>query len=392
MFQRLSNPLLSNSFFVFGARGTGKSTLIQSLLPADTTWTIDLLNADTEEHFKARPQHLASEALARRKKIEWIFIDEVQKIPKLLDVVHSLMESSETRHLKFALSGSSARKLKIAGANLLAGRAFVNELYPLTHEELGLEFDLESALNWGTLPKMAALSEDVARQEYLRTYARTYLKEEIWDERLVQNLDPFRKFLEVAAQSNGTIINYSKLAKQTGVDDKTVKKYFEILADTFLGFYLESYSRSVRVQQISSPKFYLFDPGVKRAMEGLLTVPIVKKTYAFGKAFEHFILCECIRLNSYLRKDFKFSYLKTKDDAEIDLIIERPGQSTVLIEIKSTEEVDEQDGAVLQRFVKDFSGAEFRIWSNDTRPKYFGDIKAFHWRQGIRDVFGIDQK
>jgi len=387
MFRRLTKPLLSNSFFMFGARGTGKTTLLRELLPRRSTWSIDLLDADDEERFSRRPQNLAAEATARAQSIEWILIDEVQKIPKLLDVVHSIMEDPKTRHLKFALSGSSARKLKTMGANLLAGRAFVNELYPLTHVELGERFDLDEALNWGTLPKILSVADDLNRQEYLRTYARTYLKEEVWGERLVNHLDPFRKFLEVAAQTNGTIVNYSKLARQTGVDDKTVKKYFEILADTFLGFYLEGHSRSVRSQQIMSPKFYLFDPGVKRAMEGLLTVPIVAKTYAYGKAFEHLIMCECWRLNSYLRLDYRFSYLKTKSDLEIDLIIERPGAGPYVVELKSTTEVSEDDVSTLRQFLGDFKQAEFRIWSNDPYPKQFGPIKALPWSEGLGEIF-----
>jgi len=387
MLNRTCKPLLSNSFFIFGARGTGKSTFVLRTLPPDRTWIIDLLNADEFEHFVRSPQDLAREAFARLSGLDWILIDEVQKIPKLLDVVHSLMEHPETRHIKFALTGSSARTLKVAGANLLAGRAFVNEMYPLTHRELGNQFSMDAALNWGTLPKMVSLQDDAARKEYLRSYSRTYLKEEIWDERLVHNLDPFRKFIEVAAQTNGTIINFSRLARQTGVDDKTVKKYFEILADTFLGFYLESYSRSVRVQQIQSPKFYLFDPGVKRAMEGLLNAPVVPRTYGYGKAFEHFVLCECQRLNSYLRKDFKFSFLKTKSDLEIDLIIDRPGESTVVVEIKSTDIVTDDDTSVIKQFVGDFPGAEFRIWSNDKRPKLFGNIRAVHWMNGLAEVF-----
>jgi predicted AAA+ superfamily ATPase len=387
MFKRLSNPLLSNSLFIFGARGTGKSTLVKDLLSKSKTWVIDLLNADELEHFSLHPQALAQEALARKSEIEWILVDEVQKLPKLLDVVHSIMENHNTRHIKFALTGSSARKLKIVGANLLAGRAFVNEFYPLTYRELGDQFDLLTAVNFGTLPKISSLNSDLERKEYLRTYSRTYLKEEVWDERLVQNLDPFRKFLEVAAQSNGTIVNYSNVAKQTGVDDKTVKKYFEILADTFLGFYLESYHKSVRAQQILSPKFYLFDTGVKRSMEGMLNVPVAPRTYSFGRAFEHFILCECHRLNSYLRLDYKFSYLKTKSDLEIDLIIERPGQSIVIVEIKSTDASTEDDTSVLKQFIDDFPDAIYRVWSNDHRSLQYGDIKAVHWEKGLAEVF-----
>ena len=241
MFERLSKPLLSNSFFVFGARGTGKSTLVKKILPADRTLIVDLLRSDDEDRYAKDPMMLVSEVQGSLSKIEWVMIDEVQKIPKILDIVHHILENPSTEHVKFALTGSSARKLKLAGANLLAGRAYVNELYPLTHIELKQQFDLNTALNWGTLPKIVNTSDDLSRSEFLRTYARTYLKEEVWDERLVHNLDPFRKFLDIAAQSNGMIINHSAMARQTGADDKTVKKYFEILADTFVGFYLEAH-------------------------------------------------------------------------------------------------------------------------------------------------------
>lgn len=388
MFERCCKPLLSNSFFLFGPRGTGKSTLVATRLLGLRLLTVDLLNPDEHERFVRHPHHLKAEVLAKKGELDWVIIDEVQKVPKLLDVVHALIEGVETRHIKFALTGSSARKLKLAGANLLAGRAFSNELYPLSSYELGERFSLDDALNWGTLPKIFHLDDDESRKEFLRTYGRTYLKEEVWDERLVHNLDPFRKFLEVAAQSNGAILNYSNLSRQTGVDDKTVKKYFEILADTFLGFYLEAYNRSVRAQQILSPKFFLFDPGVKRAMEGLLNVPVVTGTFGYGRAFEHFLLCECHRLNSYRRLDLKFSYLKTKTDLEIDLIIERPGQPPVLVEFKSTDNVTEHDAGVLNHFADDFPDAELRVWSRDERPKQFGRTRAVYWREGLMEVLG----
>lgn len=387
MFARICKPLLSNSFFMFGARGTGKSTLVREALGSQRVWEIDLLQDDNFERFSRQPQHLINESKVRVSDIDWIFIDEVQKLPKLLDAVQALMTSAATSGLKFALTGSSARKLKIAGANLLAGRAFHNELHPLTHEEIGETFDLDLALNWGTLPKVLLLSTELERQEYLRTYVRNYLKEEVWDERLVQNLDPFRKFIEVAAQTSGTIVNFSNLARQTGVSDKVAKKYFEILADTFLGFYLEAYARSVRAQQLSSPKFYLFDPGVKRAAEGLLTVPVVPKTFAYGRAFEHFVICEVIRLNAYRRCDFRFSYLKTKDGAEIDLIIERPGRPTILVEIKSTDSVFATDTTGLKRFHNDFPDAQLRIWSTDRHAKNFDTVIALHWQEGIAEAF-----
>ncbi len=161
-----------------------------------------------------------------------MFIDEIQKVPKLLNVIHRAIESKEFKSPKFAITGSSARKLKRGSANLLAGRAFVNNLYPLTHIEVGDQFNLEDALNWGTLPQIFSFNEEQEKSEFLRSYGLTYLKEEIWNEHLIEDLDPFRIFLEVAAQANGTIVNYLKMAHDVGVNEKTVKRYFEILEET----------------------------------------------------------------------------------------------------------------------------------------------------------------
>lgn len=389
MFARLCKPLLSNSFFLFGARGTGKSTLISHIMSQRAHWKVNLLDPDEEERFTNYPSQFAAAANAKASGIEWIFIDEVQKIPALLDIVHNLLESPKTRHLKFALTGSSARKLKVAGANLLAGRAFLNELYPLSFAEMKDEYEQSIALAWGTLPKISKLSHDLERQEFLKTYCRVYLKEEVWDERLVQNLDPFRKFLPIAAQTSGKVINYRKMAQQTGVDDKTIKKYFEILADTFLGFYLEAFDRSVRIQQVKSPKFYLFDTGVKRALEGLITIPVVQGTSSYGELFEHLVLGECMRLNSYLRLDYRFSYLLTKTGQEIDLIIERPGKASLLVELKSAAATHTDDAKVLRRLGKDFDGALLRVWSNDTRPHEYDGVLHLPWKQGIAEAFQL---
>ena len=377
---------------MFGARGSGKSTLVREVLHDSRTWEINLLLEEDFDRFSRQPQSLITEARARVQDVDWVFIDEVQKLPRMLDGVHALMTLPATSRLKFALTGSSARKLKIAGANLLAGRAFHNELHPLTHLEIGGGFSLDHALNWGTLPRVLHLATELERQEFLRTYVRNYLKEEVWDERLVQNLDPFRKFIEIAAQTSGTIVNFSNIARQTGISDKVAKKYFEILTDTFMGFYLEAYSRSVRSQQIASPKFYFFDPGVKRAAEGMITVPVIPKSFAYGRAFEHFLVCEVMRLNAYSRSDFKLSYLKTKDGAEIDLIIERPASSPVLVEIKSTEEVQATDTSILRRFQQDFPDADCLLWSKDRNPKRFQHTTALHWREGLAEIFGSWEK
>jgi len=383
MFNRIINPLKTHSFFLFGARGTGKSTWLKQYFSTTPHIYIDLLNLDTEEQFNKNPNELLTKIKALSDKKIWVLIDEIQKIPKLLDLVHLCIEKHGTF---FALTGSSARKLRRGAANLLAGRAFVFNLFPLTYLELKESFNLVQALHWGTLPEIFHFSDSLSKTRYLRTYAQTYLKEEIIAEQVIRKLDPFRQFLEVAAQQNGDIINFSNIARDVGVDTVTVQSYFQILEDTLIGYLLQPYHRSIRKRQRSNPKFYFFDLGVKRSLEGTLSVELNENTYAFGKAFEHFMIAEMIRLNHYFEKDYKFSYVCTKDNAEIDLIIERPGLPCILIEIKSKKQVDERDTKTLEHFLNDFPHAVAYVFSNDPNKKKIGNVLALPWYEGIKEV------
>lgn len=383
MFHRIINPIKSNSFFLFGARGTGKSTFLKNFFVREPCLWFDLLQLETEDTFRGNVQSFAQEIETKKDRVAWVVVDEIQKMPELLNEVHRLIE---TTPVKFALTGSSARKLKRGSANLLAGRAFINYLFPLTHVEYGNQFDLVHALQWGTLPKISQLQTDEEKAAYLRAYAQTYLREEVWSEQFVRKLDPFRRFLEISAQANGEIVNYTNIARDVGADVKTVQSYFEILADTLLGFFLEPYHTSIRKQQRLSPKFYYFDIGVKRALERALNVPLARHTYAFGRAFEHFVVAEIYRLNTYYARDYRLSYLRTKDQVEIDLVIERPGGKTVLIEIKSKDRVDDRDTRTLEHFLKDFKNAEALVLSNDPREKKIGNVFALPWARGIREI------
>ncbi len=381
MYTRSLNPSELNSFFLFGARGTGKTTFLGHSFLAqkqDVLW-IDLLNPKEGAEFARDPSSLLSR-LEMRPKGSWVVIDEVQKVPALLDIVHSAIED---KGLLFALTGSSSRKLKHGGANLLAGRAFVYNLYPLTHRELGDDFKLNDALSWGTLPKYYQFTSAQDRIEYLDAYALTYLREEVIAEQLVRKLQPFRLFLEVAAQASGTIVNYSKIARDIGSDPVSVKSYFEILEDTLLGFHLSPFHESVRKRQRQAPKFYFFDVGVKRALERTLDLPVTPQTFSYGVHFEHWLITEIIRLASYQRKHWAFSYLQTKDGAEIDLIIDRPGMPKALIEIKSAERIDPQAPAKLARLAKDFDKQQSFCLSQDPHEKRIEGVDCLHWSKGI---------
>lgn len=373
-----------NSLLLFGARGCGKSTLLRELFDDQGTLWIDLLRAEDEDSYRRNPDELSKQI--ERLKPKRVVIDEIQKIPKLLDVVHREIERN--KKTQFILTGSSARKLKRGSANLLAGRAFSFHLFPLTTSELGDLFDLDNALHFGSLPALLQFGDASDKVEYLRTYARTYLKEEILQEQLIRNLDPFQNFLEIAAQSNGRILSYSKIARDLGVDDKTVQNYYSILADTYVGFFLEPFHRSIRKRQKVSPKFYLFDLGVKRALERNLTVQMEARSYAYGEAFETWIVQECFRLNEYGRHDFKLSYLRTQADVEVDLIFERPGKKDLLVEIKSTSRLQEQDASSLARIAADWDRpCEAQVWSLDPREKNIGTIACLPWRAGLDGAF-----
>lgn len=383
MFNRSIKFPKNNSFFLFGARGTGKTFLLRNRFKTSQTLYIDLLDPEQNEMYSLRPQTLSEQLAVLEKEREWIIIDEIQKVPKLLDLVHHQIESSR---FKFALSGSSTRKLKHGGANLLAGRAFVNHLFPLTAREIDEQFSLNSALAWGTLPRILMLENDEDRNDFLRTYTHIYLKEEITEEQVVRRLDPFRRFLFIAAQMSGHIINFSKIAREVGASTPTVQTYFKILEDTLVGFLLEPFHESIRKRQRGNPKFYFFDTGVQRALDKTLTVELRPHTYAFGSAFEHFVVNEINRLKYYTKKDYRLSYLRTKDGVEIDLIIERPGLKRALVEIKSTERITEDDVRALQFLGKDISNSEAFCLSLDSTAKKIGTVTCFHWQRGIEEI------
>lgn len=392
MFPRLRQFYSNHSFFLFGPRGTGKSTLLKNTFKPESCYWIDLLNLETEERFSQDPSRLYTIVKSLPDKIKYIVIDEVQKIPRLLDEVHRMIEE---KNKIFILTGSSARKLKHGGANLLAGRAFVYHLYPLSCFELGDHFNLQQALEWGTLPKIFTFDDSIGRNEFLRTYTSTYLKEEIWNEHLIRKLDPFRRFLEVAAQSSGQIINYKTISDDVGVDPKTIKEYFSILEDTMIGFFLEPFHNSFRKRLSEKPKFYFFDCGVVRSLSRTLSMSLVPKTFAYGNAFEHFILLEFIRLSSYFQPDYRFSYIRTKGDVEIDLVIERPGQKLLCIEIKSSDFIKEHDFRLFSKITQDLKATqdcEAIILSQDPDVRKYDHVTCYPWKEGLAKYFPEIQK
>ena len=383
MIRRSANIPLSNSFFLFGARGTGKTTLLQGLLSDKSPLVIDLLKQGLYRELQANPEKLSKMVLPLKGTGRFVFIDEVQKVPELLDLVHHHIEQDKIR---FALTGSSSRKLKRGGANLLAGRAFVFRLFPLIYTEFAESFSLELALRWGTLPKIIQYDNDQERTLYLRSYVETYLAEEIIQEQIVRNIPPFSRFLSVAAQCNSTIVNYSKIAADIQSDASNVRNYFSILEETLLGFLLEPFHLSVRKRQRTSPKFYFIDTGLVRTLSQLIDVPLRPESKEYGSYFESFIINQIRSYLEYQGKQYRLSYLLSGDNAEIDLIVERAGKDTLLIEIKSGTVIHQGSLNTLKRFAKDFPGARLVCLYNGEVKLHEDEVEILPWREVFCEV------
>jgi len=384
MYNRLTNLSKSNSFFLFGARGVGKTKLIELLFAADNPVIFDLLDPEVLGRLDRDPSSFSA-AIAHLTRGSWVVVDEVQKLPKLLELVHQQIEK---RGINFALTGSSARKLKRGAANLLAGRAFLFNLFPLTSLELGANFDLNTYLAWGGLPFIHGKASDLDRLRYLRSYSHTYLQEQIIQEQIVRNLTPFRKFIEVAALSHGQVVNYSRIAHDISSDASTVKGYFQILEETLVGSTLPAFQSSVRKRFRTSPKFYLIDPGIVRALRGSVEIGVVPGSFEYGRLFEGFVIGELQRRLAYAERSARFSFILTKDDAEIDLVIERPNHPLQLVEIKSSNLVSKDDCSVLNRFAADLEPCQAFLLSRDPVRKRYDRVEVLNWAEGITTILG----
>lgn len=390
MYQRLLKPSKQNSFFLFGARGTGKSSLIGAeFSKSEKVMVVDFLNIQTELEFLAHPNRLLEIYEAQTKKPQWIVLDEIQRVPKLLDIVHHMIEKYKT---KFVLTGSSARKLRRGGANMLGGRAHEFNLFPLSFLEMGPDFKLDHALNYGTLPRLFSSDYVDVREKilHLKSYVNTYLKQEVIAEQLIRVIEPFQRFLEVAAQTNGEILNLSKLGRQAKIDDKSGERYYQILIDTLMGFYLPAYHPSIKKQLVHSSKFYFFDVGVTRALKGQLSFELSPSTFEYGKAFEQFVILEVLKLSHYFEKDFKLYFLKTKEGTEIDLVIESPKKEILFIEIKSSKELIKDDVSALIKMSTYFPKAKLMLFYQGKEELLMSEkVLCMPWQIGIKKIFGL---
>ena len=372
------------SFFLFGARGVGKTMLLKDWFPGKKgcLW-IDLLSPSLELSLQNRPEKLMD--LWKSDRSPWIVIDEVQKVPQLLNVVHQAIEE---HHILFALTGSSARKLKRGGANLLAGRAIERKLAPLSVLELASHFDLQKALSVGLLPNLWAHGLNLQEStDFLYSYVANYLKEEVAAEQLVRNLDPFRRFLVAAAQCNGKIINHAAIERDAGVSAKQSARHFEILEDTLIGNFLVPFHTSIRKRQTQKAKFYFFDVGVTRALQNLAGEEVPASTSEYGQIFEALLINEFLKLNDAYQKRWKFSYFQTQHGREVDLIIERPRGKPLLIEIKSFRKVDSDKVSTLKNVMDSLDHEQAYLLSNDPQEITIGQIRCVHFIKGLEEIF-----
>ncbi len=365
----------NDSLFLWGARQVGKTTLLEELYPKARYY--DLLQAKDFERFLRRPS-LLSEEVASMKEGDLVIVDEIQKVPQLLDEIHALIHKKKIR---FILSGSSPRKLIRRGTNLLGGRALKKTLYPLVSSEVP-DFNLIKAVNNGMIPRHYMINNPWER---FRAYIGVYLNEEIREEALSRNLKSFSRFLEVAAISNGEMIVYKNIAQDCGIDHRTVKEYFEILNDTLIGYLIPGFTSTTKRRAIQAPKFYFFDVGIANYL--LNRKNMHPGTEIFGHSFEHLIIQEIIAFLGYSHSEEKISYWRTSSGYEVDAII---GNGRIAIEIKSTDEVKSRHLKGLKAFKEDFPQARTIVVSLDKYSRVMNEVEIIPVEQFLKTLWNAE--
>lgn len=368
----LPDLLSKKSHFLFGPRATGKSYLIRQQFDKDIL-VINLLKSDVYRQLSVNPENLESMVRANSRQ-DIVVIDEVQLIPELLNEVHRLIEEEK---IKFLLTGSSARKLKRGGANLLAGRAREAKLFPLTYREIK-NFDLKKYLHFGGLPYVYLSDEPI---EDLHDYVDTYLQEEIKAESVVLKLQAFSRFLETSAITSGCMLNFASLSSDVGISATTIREYYTILEDTFIGFFLPAYAKTKKRKPVSTAKFYYFDIGVRNILAGVHSVP--ENTDAFGQLFEHFIALELRAYLSYHKIRKPLRYWQSKHGQEVDFII----GDDIAIEVKSSRNIQDKHLKGLKVFSEENICSQYFVVSQDKINKKKNNINIIYWKDFLKKLW-----
>ena len=370
----LDRPLqVRHSFFLFGPRGTGKTTWLKQRLP-DALY-LDLLDSALYVDLLARPQRLGE--LVPPAHDGWVVLDEIQRIPMLLNEVHRLIEA---RGIPFAMTGSSARSLRRRGVNLLAGRAHTYRMHPLTAGELGADFDPAAALRYGHLP---AVRSDPDPDAYLASYVETYLREEVLQEGLTRNLAAFSRFLEAASFSQAAPLNVAAVARDAGMERRTVANYFQVLEDLLLAWRLPAFTRRAARRLTGHPKFFLFDAGVFRRLRP--RGPLDRPEEIEGAGWETLLHQEVRAVNDYEGLGYALSYWRTGAGAEVDLVAY--GERGLLaFEVKRTGRLRREDGAGLRLFARDYPPAKCFLLYGGTRREYQGGIEIWPLAEALRSL------
>lgn len=373
MYSRLIEPPKDKSFFLFGPRGTGKTTWVKSKF-RDALY-LDLLEAELFNDLLANPQRL--ENLIPKNFNDRVIIDEVQRIPELLNEIHRLIEKYKYR---FILTGSSARKLRRKGVNLLAGRALGYHLYPLTAIELGEDFDLNHSLAYGQLPCVYTEENPKA---YLESYVKTYLEEEVQQEGFTRNLSAFSRFLETASFSQGGVLNISSVARDCSVERKVVENYFTILEDLLIAYRIPIFSKRAKRRLVSHPKFYFFDVGLYRTLRPAGPLDMPEETG--GHAVETLFLQELIAINAYLALGYNIFYWMTSNNIEVDFVL-YGDKGIRAFELKRTGKVSSAMMRGLKAFLKDYPTAKaYFIYGGERRLRE-GDIEVLPIKDALKDL------
>ena len=375
MYSRLLNiPIDHNkSFFLFGPRGTGKTTWIKNSF--SEALYFDLLEFDLYNDLLARPGRL--ENLIPPGFKDWIILDEIQRIPELLNEVHRLIENF---HYKFILTGSSARTLRKKGVNLLAGRALTYKMYPLTAVELGESFCLKKSLAWGHLP---SISSEKKPDFFLKAYVQTYLREEVLQEGLTRNLGSFSRFLETASFSQGSVLNISEIARESGIERMRVTSYFSILENLLLASLLPVFTRRAKRRMISHPKFYYFDVGIFRTLRPV--GPLDSPQEAEGPGLETLCFQELSAINDYYNYDYNLYYWRTSNGVEVDFILYGP-KGLLAFEIKRSGRISKKDLNGLKSFANDYPEAKLYMLYGGSRQEYVDNIHILPVEKALKKL------